>query len=128
VAARTTYLSMEGGEMLALDTSAVINDTSPGKVISLNNDLITSPASRPIWGNLFPNCMKACPEGHSPDRTGLRPPASGSWRATPTSATPSGWPARAAKQARDLAFVRSPGRGGRTLPGRRWWRSRWRSG
>ncbi len=62
---RTTYLSMEGGEMLALDTSAVVNDTSPGKVISLNNDLITSPASRPVWGNPFPNCLKACPEGHS---------------------------------------------------------------
>jgi len=62
---RITYLSMEGGEMLALDTSAVASDTSPGTVISLNNDLITSPANRPVWGNPFPHCLKACPEGHS---------------------------------------------------------------
>lgn len=62
---KTTYLSMEGGEMLALDTSAVANDTSPGQVINLSNDLITDPANRPIWGNPFPNCLKACPEGHS---------------------------------------------------------------
>src|SRR5260370_16733461 len=60
-----TYLSMEGGEMLVLNTSAVARDSSPGKVISLNNDLITDPANRPIWGNPFPNCLKACPEGHS---------------------------------------------------------------
>ena len=60
-----TYLSMEGGETLVLDTSAVANDTSPGQVISLNNDLITDPANRPIWGNPFPNCLKECPEGHS---------------------------------------------------------------
>jgi hypothetical protein len=60
-----TYLSMEGGEMLVLDTSAVANDTSPGKVINLNNDLITDPANRPIWGNPLPGCLKACPEGHS---------------------------------------------------------------
>jgi hypothetical protein len=62
---RTTYLSMEGGEMLVLDTSSVVDDTSPTGVISLNNDLITSPANRPIWGNPFPNCKKMCPEGHS---------------------------------------------------------------
>ena len=60
-----TYLSMEGGEMLVLDTSAVAADSSPGKVINLNNDLITDPANRPIWGNPLPNCLKACPEGHS---------------------------------------------------------------
>lgn len=62
---RTTYLSMEGGEMVVLNTSAVAGDTSPGKVINLNGDLITDPANRPIWGNPFPNCLKACPEGHS---------------------------------------------------------------
>ncbi len=60
-----TYLSMEGGEMLVLDTSAVASDISPGKVINLSNDLITSPADRPVWGNPFPGCLKACPEGHS---------------------------------------------------------------
>ncbi|HVB42102.1 MAG TPA: hypothetical protein VNF47_05265 [Streptosporangiaceae bacterium] len=60
-----TYLAMEGGEMVVLDTSAVAKDTSPGTVISLNNDLITDPANRPIWGNPLPGCLKACPEGHS---------------------------------------------------------------
>ncbi len=60
-----TYLSMEGGEMLVLDTSAVASDSSPGTVINLNNDLITDPANRPIWGNPLPGCLKACPEGHS---------------------------------------------------------------
>ncbi len=63
---RTTYLSMEGGEMLVLDTSSVVDHDPPtGTVINLTNDLISSPANRPIWGNPFPNCLKACPEGHS---------------------------------------------------------------
>ena len=63
---RTTYLSMEGGEMLVLDTSSVVNhDPPPGTVISLSNDLISNPANRPIWGNPLPGCLKACPEGHS---------------------------------------------------------------
>ena len=63
---RTTYLSMEGGEMLVLDTSSVVaHDPPPGTVINLTNDLISPPANRPIWGNPFPNCLKACPEGHS---------------------------------------------------------------
>ncbi len=63
---RTTYLSMEGGEMLALDTSSVVSSDPPaGTVISLNNDLITDPANRPVWGNPLPGCLKACPEGHS---------------------------------------------------------------
>jgi hypothetical protein len=60
-----TYLSMEAGEMLALDTSAVTHNVSPGTVLSLNNDLITNPVNRPIWGNPLPNCLKACPNGHS---------------------------------------------------------------
>ena len=61
-----TYLSMEGGEMLVLDTSAVADDDAPpGTVISLNNDLITDPVNRPVWGNPLPGCLKACPEGHS---------------------------------------------------------------
>jgi LVIVD repeat len=62
---KTTYLSMEGGEFLVLDTSAVAADSSPGKVINLNNDLLTDPANRPIWGNPLPGCLKECPEGHS---------------------------------------------------------------
>lgn len=61
-----TYLSLEGGEMLVLDTSSVVDHDPPaGTVISLSNDLISDPANRPIWGNPFPNCLKACPEGHS---------------------------------------------------------------
>ena len=36
---RTTCLSMEGGEMLVLDTSSVVKHDPPaGTVISLNND------------------------------------------------------------------------------------------
>ena len=63
---RTTYLSMEGGEMLVLDTSSVVkSDPPPGTVISLNNDLISPPANRPIWGNPISTCTKQCPEGHS---------------------------------------------------------------
>lgn len=60
-----TYLSMEAGEFLVLDTSSVVHDTTPSSVISLNGDLITDPANRPIWGNPLPNCLKACPNGHS---------------------------------------------------------------
>ncbi len=41
------------------------HDPPPGTVISLNNDLITDPANRPIWGNPLPGCRTACPEGHS---------------------------------------------------------------
>src|SRR5215470_3567625 len=54
---RTTYLSMEGGEMLVLDTSSVVeNDPPPGTVINLNNDLISPQANRPIWGNPINTC------------------------------------------------------------------------
>ena len=61
-----TYMSLEGGEMLVLDTSSVVDHDPPaGTVIDLSSDLITDPANRPIWGNPFPNCLKACPEGHS---------------------------------------------------------------
>ena len=63
---RTTYLSLEGGEMLALDTSSVVRHDPPaGTVINLNNELITNPANRPIWGNPINTCTKQCPEGHS---------------------------------------------------------------
>ena len=58
-----TYLSMEGGEMLVLDTSAVASDISPGKVINLSNDLITNPADRPVWGNPFPRLPQGVPRG-----------------------------------------------------------------
>ncbi len=62
----TTYLSMEGGEMLVLDTSSVVeDDPPPGTVINLTNDLISPPANRPIWGNPINTCLKQCPEGHS---------------------------------------------------------------
>jgi hypothetical protein len=61
-----TYLAEEAREFLVLDTSAVADDTvSPGTVASLNNDLVTDPANRPIWGNPLPGYLKVCPEGHS---------------------------------------------------------------
>jgi hypothetical protein len=61
-----TYLSMEAGEFLVLDTSAVAHDqVPPGTVLSLNNSLISDPANRPIWGNPLPGCLKECPNGHS---------------------------------------------------------------
>jgi hypothetical protein len=63
---RTTYLSMEGGEMLVLNTSSVVDHDPPaGTVIDLSSDLISPPANRPIWGNPINTCTKQCPEGHS---------------------------------------------------------------
>jgi len=66
------FLSMEAGQFLILNTAAVAKDTSPDKVLSLNDDLITSPLNRPIWGQtpadphaVPDNCKKACANGHS---------------------------------------------------------------
>jgi len=67
------FLSMEAGQFLILDTSSVAAAPSPPTgVISLNNDLITNPASRPVWLQNPPspsavpqNCLKNCPNGHS---------------------------------------------------------------
>ena len=54
-----TYLAMEAGEFLVLDTSDIANNVSNPQL-----RLITDPANRPIWGNPFP-CAKFCPNGHS---------------------------------------------------------------
>ncbi len=54
-----TYLAMEAGEFLVLDTRDVANNVSNPQL-----RLITDPANRPIWGNPFP-CAKFCPNGHS---------------------------------------------------------------
>jgi hypothetical protein len=67
-----TFLAMEAGQFLVLDTKSVADNASPGTVHSLNGDLITSPASRPVWQQtparpdvVPPNCAKDCPNGHS---------------------------------------------------------------
>ncbi|MBV8338898.1 MAG: hypothetical protein JO343_03020 [Candidatus Eremiobacteraeota bacterium] len=74
------YLAMEAGQFLILDTSAVAKGASPGKVLSLNNDLLTQPANRPIWGQTPDdaaaapsNCSHACPNGHSEVKVPGRP-------------------------------------------------------
>ena len=67
------FLSMEAGQFLVLDTSSVAAAPSPPTgVISLNNNLITNPANRPVWLQNPPspaavpqNCLKNCPNGHS---------------------------------------------------------------
>jgi hypothetical protein len=54
-----TYLAMEAGEFLVLDTSDVANNVPNPQL-----RLLTDPANRPIWGNPAP-CAKNCPNGHS---------------------------------------------------------------
>ncbi len=83
-----TYLALEAGHFLVLDTSAVVHAASGGAVLSLAEDLITDPIDRPIWlqsppdpaavPGVFPNgCArtatlpsgvvieKDCPNSHS---------------------------------------------------------------
>lgn len=74
-----TFLAMEAGHFLVLDTSAVANNTSPGVVLSLNGELLTDPTDRPVWLQTPPfpdavpqNCTKnaaaggvGCPNSHS---------------------------------------------------------------
>ena len=74
------YLAMEAGQFLVLDTSAAAKGIPVGKVLSLNDDLLTQPTNRPIWG-LTPadaaaapsNCTHACPNGHSAVKVPGRP-------------------------------------------------------
>ncbi len=54
-----TYLAMEAGEFLVLDTSDIANNVPNPQL-----RLLTDPANRPIWGNPAP-CSKNCPNGHS---------------------------------------------------------------
>ena len=67
-----TYLAMEAGQFLIVNTSTVAKAQSSDHVLSLHGDLITKPAARPIWGqtpadpSAVPNnCKKRCPNGHS---------------------------------------------------------------
>jgi len=69
---KRAFLSMEAGQFLVLDTSSVANAGARSSVLSLNGDLITSPANRPVWGQtpsqpdaVPQNCAKACANGHS---------------------------------------------------------------
>jgi hypothetical protein len=44
-----TFMALEAGHFLVLDTSSVINHPTPGVVQSLNNKLVTNPTNRPVW-------------------------------------------------------------------------------
>ena len=75
-----TFLAMEAGQFLVLNTASVAKDAMLGQVLSLNGDLITQPANRPVWGQLpadpraVPaNCQKACANGHSAVKVPGRP-------------------------------------------------------
>ena len=66
------FLSMEAGQFLILDTHTVADATQPHGVLSLNDDLLTLPANRPLWeqtpadARAIPDpCSHACPNGHS---------------------------------------------------------------
>ena len=75
-----TFLAMEAGQVLVLDTTSLATNASPGSVRSLNGDLLTAPKDRPIWlqnpasASAVPqNCMKDCPNGHSAVKVPGRP-------------------------------------------------------
>jgi hypothetical protein len=45
-----TYMALEAGHFLVLDTTDIANDTiPPGTVLSLNSKLLTDPKNRPVW-------------------------------------------------------------------------------
>jgi hypothetical protein len=81
-----TYMALEAGHFLILDTSDIArNKIVPGTILSLNGKLITDPTNRPVWlqnpadptavPNVFPNgcgrldstgtIAKDCPNSHS---------------------------------------------------------------
>jgi hypothetical protein len=62
---RRTHLAYLRGHYLVLDTSEVAANARPGEVISLNDDLLTAPANRPMWGTRSSDCVDACAEAHS---------------------------------------------------------------
>ena len=70
---RTTYLAMEAGQFLMLDTSSVVAAASPpASVIDLHGDLLTDPADRPVWlqspadpATAPDPCTRNCPNGHT---------------------------------------------------------------
>ncbi|MBV8726690.1 MAG: hypothetical protein JO233_02810 [Candidatus Eremiobacteraeota bacterium] len=75
-----TFLAMEAGQFLVLNTTAVARAEKRTNVISLNRSLITQPVNRPLWEQT-PNdphsvpgiCRKACPNGHSAVKVPGRP-------------------------------------------------------
>ena len=75
-----TYLSMEAGQFLILDSSSVAKEGPHAQVLSLNDDLLTRPQDRPVWDQtpvdpsaVPQNCKKACPNGHSAVKVPGRP-------------------------------------------------------
>ncbi len=67
-----TFLALEAGHFLVLDTSSVVNNEITGIVQSLNGNLLTNPVNRPTWLQNPPspsavpqNCFKNCPNSHS---------------------------------------------------------------
>lgn len=75
-----TFLAMEAGQFLVLDTSSVANGSNAGGVQSLNGNLITSPINRPVWQQtpaqpaaIPQNCLTDCPNGHSAVKVPGRP-------------------------------------------------------
>jgi hypothetical protein len=45
-----TYMALEAGHFLVLDTSDIAANQIPaGTVLSLNNKLLTDPTNRPVW-------------------------------------------------------------------------------
>src|SRR5258708_16542191 len=70
----TTFLAMEAGQFLMLDTSSVVDAPSPPtSVIDLHGDLLTNPVNRPVWEQTPPgppavpaHCFKTRPNLHSP--------------------------------------------------------------
>src|SRR5229473_3199643 len=73
---KTTYLPYLRGGTLVLDTSDVVNNTSPGTVISLNDKLLTPIANRPIWGagnHCTAGTSLGCSESHSAVKVPGRP-------------------------------------------------------
>jgi len=66
------FLAMEAGQFLVLSTESVAKAVTPSHALSLNADLITQPATRPVWGQtpaaasaVPDHCKRACANGHS---------------------------------------------------------------
>ncbi|MBV9503288.1 MAG: hypothetical protein JO138_28270, partial [Acidobacteriaceae bacterium] len=67
-----TFLAMEAGQFLVLNTAALAQQGTASQHFSLHDDLVTQPSNRPIWGQtpadpsaVPDNCRKACANGHS---------------------------------------------------------------
>ncbi|MBV8364033.1 MAG: hypothetical protein JO193_05655 [Candidatus Eremiobacteraeota bacterium] len=67
-----TFLAMEAGQFLVLNTAALAQQATAAQHFALHDDLVTQPANRPIWGQtpadpsaVPDNCRKACANGHS---------------------------------------------------------------